>query len=105
MSAKHHTLGPWTVEIEADCNDHQADIYVCHEGTVCDVTVICTMGTSAYVSPDQKLADAYLCAAAPELRYVAQCVTELAEVLGENNAVVRLAQAALDKAKAPSNVS
>lgn len=61
------TPGPWSVEVEADCDSEQADIYVCHAGTVCDVTVVCTIGQSAYVSPDQKLADAHLIAAAPDL--------------------------------------
>lgn len=99
-----HTPGPWIVEIEADADDHQASIYVCHPGTVCDVTVVCTMGETASVHPKQKLADAYLCAAAPDLRYVATLVTELSDVLGENNAVVQLARAAIAKAESPDHV-
>ena len=96
-----HTPGPWSVEIGAEQPDCQSDIYVCHEGTVCDVTVVCTMGQSAVVSPAQKLADARLTAAGPELLYVATLVTELADVLGQNNAVVQLARAALAKAQGP----
>lgn len=43
-------------------------------------------------------ANARLIAAAPELLYVATLVTELREVLGENNAVVQLARDAIAKA-------
>ena len=43
-------------------------------------------------------ANARLISAAPQLHYVATLVSELGEVLGENNAVVQLARAALAKA-------
>lgn len=47
----------------------------------------------------EKEATAALIAAAPDLHYVAVLVTELAPILGENNAVVNLARAALSKAR------
>jgi len=46
--------------------------------------------------------NAYLIAAAPDLHYVATLVTELADILGDNNAVVQLALKALRKARGES---
>ena len=46
---------------------------------------------------------ARLIAAAPDLLYVATCVSELGDVLGHNNAVVHLARAAISRAKGQSN--
>lgn len=68
MSRAQHTRGPWKVEFEAEPEeDRAAEIYVCHPGTVCDVTVVCTMGNSISGLMDQRTADARLIAAAPDL--------------------------------------
>lgn len=74
--AEAAVASPWHVEVEANCDDQQADIYVCHPGTVCDATVVCTMGTSADVLLAQKLANAARIAAAPEMLAALRAIAE-----------------------------
>ncbi len=66
MTAKH-TPGPWWVETEADAGEDEPTLYVCHSGTVCEVTTICNFGPSHWATIDTREANARLIAAAPDL--------------------------------------
>ena len=60
--------GNWRVEVEAEpeCDD-EAEVYVCHEGTVCTATAVCTIGWTAKNTLDQKVEIAQFIASAPDL--------------------------------------
>lgn len=62
------TPGRWFVEVEAEPEeDEQPEVYVCHEQTACDVTVVATMGRANSTPRERKQADAALIAASPAL--------------------------------------
>ena len=62
-----HTKGPWHVETEADTEDDEPTLYVCHAGTVCDGTTVCNFRPSHWATLDTRAANARLIAAAPDL--------------------------------------
>jgi hypothetical protein len=62
-----HTPGPWHVETEADWEDDEPTLYVCHAGTVCDGTTVCNFPPSHWATLDTRAANARLIAAAPDL--------------------------------------
>jgi hypothetical protein len=55
------TQGVWSAEIEAETEPGEiANVYICHPETVCDVTVVATMGKSSSNSEYQRRKDAAL---------------------------------------------
>ena len=60
MSGENWTPGPWHVELGSE--EDEGIVYVCHPKTMCDETVIC-----AFADDTDKVANARLIAAAPEL--------------------------------------
>lgn len=67
MSEPKWTKGPWVTEVEAEPEDDDPAVYVCHAGTVCDVSTVCNLLPSKARSAGQCRADAHLIAAAPDM--------------------------------------
>lgn len=61
---EHCTPGPWVLEIETSEHvdesdeDRQPEVYVCSPATVCDYTVVATMGRAEAIRHDRKSRDA-----------------------------------------------
>ena len=62
------TKGPW--HVEEGVEDSEGEFYVCHQGTVCDVTAVCATHSRS---------DAQAIAALPELIEALQAAVELVE--------------------------
>lgn len=73
------TPGPWSIEIEADCDDETPSVYVCHGGTVCDATTVCNLQSESVTTLDIRKSNARLIAMAPDLARKVIAAEKLAE--------------------------
>lgn len=100
-----HTPGPWWIE---DCRlthpqtgSRSGGGGLLIQGAHCGPNSSRNVATVNSYPHSEVEGDARLIAAAPDLLYVAKLVTEVSDILGENNMVVQLARAAVAKAAAP----
>ena len=103
------TPGPWFEEIEADPEGDGPRVFICHKGTVCDVTTVCNLEHSEGAPLAKRQATARLIAAAPTL--AADLASALEEVerlraaltrINDNGALLlaHLSSELIDKARA-----
>lgn len=70
------TKGPWWVEV-GNGEDDEGDIYVCHEGTVCNETTVANFGEPTI----EECANAHLICAAPEMYEIITALLEYIDAI------------------------